>query len=78
MESSAQVKIKNGDLTDQEIRVNHPVILMEKDEKLCVKCNKVKNKNEFPEKRRQCRNSVRSKFGKDFDDQVEEHVEKLK
>ena len=57
---------------DQEIKDN---------EKICRKCNKIKNKDEFPEKRLQCkkcRNATRSQYGKKFDDVVEKEVEILK
>ena len=50
-------------------------------EKICRKCNKIKNKDDFPEKRRQCktcRNSTRSQYGKKFDDIVESEAEILK
>ena len=50
-------------------------------EKICRKCNKIKNKDEFPDKRLQCkkcRNATRSQYGKKFDDIVEKEVEILK
>jgi len=57
---------------DREIKDN---------EKICRKCNKIKNKDEFQEKRLQCkkcRNATRSQYGKKFDDIVEKEVEILK
>ena len=62
----------NGCSGDQEIKDN---------EKICRKCNKIKNKDEFQEKRLQCkkcRNATRSQYGKKFDDVVEKEVEILK
>lgn len=50
-------------------------------EKICRKCNKIKNKDDFPEKRRQCkqcRNATRSQYGKKFDDIVKSEAEILK
>ena len=77
----ANIKILNGVLTAQEIR-NDPKLLEIKDnEKICRKCNKIKNKDEFQEKRLQCkkcRNATRSQYGKKFDDVVEKEVEILK
>lgn len=59
-----------------------PKLLEIKDnEKICRKCNKIKNKDEFPEKRLQCkkcRNATRSQYGKKFDDIVEKEAEILK
>jgi len=68
------IKILNGALTTEQIR-NDPKLLEIKDDER--KCNKIKNKEEFPERRRQCktcRNAVRSKFGKDFENQIDNEI----
>jgi prophage antirepressor-like protein len=73
----ANVKINNNILTPEEIRKNPSLLNLGDNERICRKCLKIKNKDEFPEKRRQCkdcRNKVRSKFGKDFDDKIEEEI----
>lgn len=76
----ANIKILNGALTAEQIR-NDPKLLEIKDnERICRKCNKIKNKEEFPERRRQCktcRNAVRSKFGKDFANRIDEEIKIL-
>lgn len=76
----ANVKISNGILTPAEIRKNPLLLELKDNEKICRKCFKIKDKDDFPEKRRQCkacRNKVRSKFGKDFESHVESEVDKL-
>jgi hypothetical protein len=73
----ANMKILNGALTAEQIRNDPKLLEIKDDERICRKCNKIKNKEEFPEKRRQCktcRNAVRSKFGKDFESQVDNEV----
>ena len=54
---------------------------LKRGQKICKKCNKILDKDEFPEKRnqcRKCRNSVRSKLGDKFDEKIEEEVEELR
>jgi RNA polymerase-binding transcription factor DksA len=49
-------------------------------EMVCRKCNLVKDKADFPEKKRQCnkcRQSVRSLFRDKFDDVIEDEIKKL-
>lgn len=73
----ANVKISNGTLTPEQIRNDPKLLEIKDDEKICRKCNKIKNKEEFPEKRRQCktcRNAVRSKFGKDFENHIDNEI----
>ena len=77
----AETRIKNGTITEEQIRKNPSSILLGPKERLCRKCNKIKNESEFPEKRRQCsqcRNSDRNKFKEDFDDIVAKEVEILR
>ena len=76
----ANIKITNGILTAEEIRRDPLLLDIKDDEKICRKCCKIKNKEEFPEKRRQCktcRNGTRSKYGKDFDNIIEEEIKIL-
>jgi prophage antirepressor-like protein len=76
----ANIKILNGVLTAAEIRQNPKLLEIKDNEKICRKCNKIKNKDDFPEKRRQCkqcRNATRSQYGKDFENQLEKEVEIL-
>jgi len=73
----ANMKILNGALTAEQIRNDPKLLEIKDDERICRKCNKIKNKEEFPEKRRQCktcRNAVRSKFGKDFENQIDNEI----
>ena len=73
----ANMKILNGALTAEQIRNEPKLLEIKDDERICRKCNKIKNKEEFPEKRRQCktcRNAVRSKFGKDFENQIDNEI----
>ena len=81
MADVAEVRIKEGTLTAEEIRKEPQLILLKPGDKICSKCNKVKNESEFPEKRKQCktcRYSVRNKFKENFDDIIEREVEFLK
>ena len=73
----ANMKILNGALTAEQIRNDPKLLEIKDDERICRKCNKIKNKEEFPEKRRQCktcRYAVRSKFGKDFENQIDNEI----
>jgi prophage antirepressor-like protein len=73
----ANMKILNGALTAEQIRNDPKLLDIKDDERICRKCNKIKNKEEFPEKRRQCktcRYAVRSKFGKDFENQIDNEI----
>lgn len=81
MTEVAKIKVANGVLTAQQIRNDPSKLNVKDDEQICKKCNQVLNKREFPEKRLQCkkcRNSVRSKFGKKFDNVLESEIETLK
>jgi prophage antirepressor-like protein len=73
----ANMKILNGALTAEQIRNDPKLLDIKDDERICRKCNKIKNKEEFPEKRRQCktcRYAIRSKFGKDFENQIDNEI----
>jgi phage anti-repressor protein len=73
----AKDRMKSGSVTASQICKDPSILKIEEDEMLCRKCNSVKNKSEFPPKRRQCkkcRQSVRSKLGDKFDENIEEEV----
>jgi prophage antirepressor-like protein len=72
---------EDSGLDSQELKDNGFDREIKDNEKICRKCNKIKNKDEFPEKRLQCkkcRNATRRQYGKKFDDIVEKEVEILK
>jgi prophage antirepressor-like protein len=73
----ADIKITNGVLTPEQIRRDPTLLEIKDNEQICRKCYKIKNKDEFPEKRRQCkncRNGTRSKNGKNFDNIIDEEI----
>ena len=73
----ADVKITNGILTPEQIRRDPSLLEIKDNEQICRKCYKIKNKNEFPEKKRQCktcRNGRRSKSGKNFDNIIDDEI----
>ena len=73
----ADIKITNGILTPEQIRKDPTLLEIKDNEQICRKCYKIKNKDEFPEKRRQCktcRNGTRSKYGKNFDNIIEDEI----
>lgn len=77
----AHIRLEAKQVTKQEIRDNPTILKMGENEMMCRKCNKIKDKSEFPPKRKQCkkcRYSVKSKYGNKFDSVVEEEVKKLK
>jgi very-short-patch-repair endonuclease len=55
MADVAEVRIKEGTLTAQEIRKDPSIILLKPGDKICKTCNKVKDKGEFREKRNNCK-----------------------
>jgi len=76
----AEIKINAGEITHEQIRKNPASIMLRATEMLCRKCNLVKDKADFPEKKRQCnkcRQSVRSLFRDKFDDVIEDEIKKL-
>ena len=73
----ADVKITTGVLTAEQIRRDPTLLEIKDNEQICRKCYKIKNKDEFPEKRRQCktcRNGTRSKSGKNFDNIIDDEI----
>jgi len=73
----ADIKITNGILTPEQIRRDPALLEIKDNEQICRKCYKIKNKDEFPEKRRQCkncRNGTRSKHGKNFDNIIDDEI----
>jgi len=73
----ADIKITNGILTAEQIRRDPTLLEIKDNEQICRKCYKIKNKDEFPEKRRQCktcRNGTRSKSGKNFDNIIDDEI----
>ena len=73
----ADIKITNGILTPEQIRKDPNLLEIKDNEQICRKCYKIKNKDEFPEKRRQCktcRNGTRSKYGKNFDNIIDDEI----
>ena len=73
----ADIKITNGILTPEQIRKDPTLLEIKDNEQICRKCYKIKNKDEFPEKRRQCktcRNGTRSKGGKNFDNIIDDEI----
>ena len=73
----ADIKITNGVLTPEQIRRDPTLLEIKDNEQICRKCYKIKNKDEFPEKRRQCkncRNGTRSKHGKNFDNIIDDEI----
>ena len=73
----ADIKITNGILTPEQIRKDPTLLEIKDNEQICRKCYKIKNKDEFPEKRRQCktcRNGRRSKTGKNFDNIIDDEI----
>ena len=76
----AEIKINAGEITHEQIRKNPSSIMLRATEMVCRKCNLVKDKADFPEKKRQCnkcRQSVRSLFRDKFDDLIEDEIKKL-
>jgi phage anti-repressor protein len=76
----AKDRMKSGWVTVSQICKDPSILKIDEDEMLCRKCNIVKNKSEFTLKRRQCkkcRQSVRSKYGENFDDNIEDEVKLL-
>lgn len=77
----AKARIDAGSVTPSQICKDPSILRIEEDEMLCRKCNIVKNKSEFPPKKRQCkqcRQSVRSKYGENFDEKIEDEVNILR
>ena len=73
----ANIKITNGVLTPEQIRRDPTLLEIKDNEQICRKCYKIKNKDEFQEKRRQCkncRNGTRSKHGKNFDNIIDDEI----
>ena len=76
----AEIKINAGEITHEQIRKNPASIMLRATDMVCRKCNLVKDKADFPEKKRQCnkcRQSVRSLFRDKFDDMIEDEINKL-
>ena len=76
----AEIKINAGEMTDDQIRKNPASIMLRATDMVCRKCHLVKDKGDFPEKRRQCnkcRQSVKSLFRDKFDDVIEDEIKKL-
>ena len=76
----AEIKINAGEITHEQIRKNPASIMLRATDMVCRKCNLVKDKADFPEKKRQCnkcRQSVRSLFRDKFDDVIEDEINKL-
>ena len=76
----AHERVENGSTTEEQIRNDPSILKIEEDEMACRSCHEVKKLDEFPEKRRQCkkcRNSVRSKYGTNFDNIIETEVKQL-
>ena len=76
----AEIKINAGEITHEQIRKNPASIMLRATDMVCRKCNLVKDKADFPEKKRQCnkcRQSVRSLFRDKFDDVIEDEIKKL-
>ena len=74
-------KIKDGTMTEEQVRKNPSIILLGSDGVLCRKCNIIKHKDKFQDKKRQCeqcRLSVIHKHKEDFDTIVEKEVEILR
>lgn len=73
----ANIKITNGILTAEQIRKDPTLLEIKDNEQICRKCYKIKNKEDFQEKRRQCktcRNGTRSKHGKNFDNIIDSEI----
>jgi prophage antirepressor-like protein len=74
----AIIKVKCGLMTEKEIRKDPSKILLEPGQQICRKCDTMKHTSDFDEKKRQCkqcRNVVRLKFKKNFDDIVDSEIE---
>jgi len=81
MADVAQIKILNGVLTEDEIRRDPSLLMLNDRERICRKCIKIKDINDFPEKKRQCktcRNANRSKHGEKFDQIIQDEIAILK
>ena len=57
MEKMAYVKIKNGELTADQIRNNPSLVVLNEDERMCRKCENIKNINMF--EKNKCGKSIR-------------------
>lgn len=76
----ANIKITNGILTAEKVRKDPTLLEIKDNEQICRKCYKIKNKEDFQEKRRQCktcRNGTRSKHGKNFDNIIDSEINVL-
>ena len=76
----AEIKINAGEMTDDQIRKNPASIMLRATDMVCRKCHLVKDKGDFPEKRRQCnkcRQSVKSLFRDKFDEVIEDEIKIL-
>ena len=74
-------KIKDGTMTEEQVKKNPSIILLGSDGVLCRKCNIIKHKDKFSDKKRQCeecRLSVIHKHKEDFASIVEKEVEILR
>ncbi len=77
----AEIRVQDGTMTEKQVRKNPSNILLGADGILCRKCNIIKHKDKFQDKKRQCeecRLSVRNKYKEDFVTIVEKEVEILR
>ena len=77
----AEIRVKDGTMTEEQVRKNPSNILLGADGILCRKCNIIKHKDKFADKKRQCeecRLSVIHKHKEDFATIVEKEVEILR
>lgn len=75
----AKIKIKNKEITLQEIHDDPRNILLKNNEKICKSCNKILDKSNFIEKRNQCkkcRNKKRS--NRTINININNEIEKIK
>jgi prophage antirepressor-like protein len=81
MFEKAKLKLESGVLTIEQIRDNPSLVKIGGNEMMCRKCKQVKDKNDFPEKRRQCKQckwKKRTDLVEDFSENIDDIIVKLK
>ena len=77
----AENKIKNNELSIENIKLDSSLILLEDNKRHCIECKKVKNNNEFEKTRntcKVCREKMRTEKDNGFYDILESQVKVIK
>jgi len=80
MEELARHRISTGLYTASQIASNPSLVFLEENEKICLKCNKIKDKKFFDKTRRQCkqcRTEKRNQFACEFENIIDEVIEEI-